>query len=223
MRRTIRSTGSRKDVSFTATTDTTAIGDCTSSAARSCCARGCGRPTSMERRAAWQSYSGSCPRFDRYGRRFASCWSRTRRVVAKAEYLEKGENPRFIVTSLDPEPWPAQPLYEEHYCARGDMENRLKEQLMLFSDRTSTAYLRSNQLRLYFSSLAYVLLQSLRRLGLEGTELGPGPVRHPPAEAAQDRCPDPHHRAQGMGLARRGISLCRIIPADSYQALCHTA
>jgi Transposase DDE domain group 1 len=98
-------------------------------------------------------------------------WSRARRVVAKAEYLEKGENPRFIVTSLAPEPWPAQPLYEEHYCARGDMENRIKEQLMLFSDRTSTAYLRSNQLRLYFSSLAYVLLQSLRRLGLEGTEL----------------------------------------------------
>jgi hypothetical protein len=98
-------------------------------------------------------------------------WSRARRVVAKAEYLEKGENPRFIVTSLAPELWPAQPLYEEHYCARGDMENRIKEQLMLFSDRTSTAYLRSNQLRLYFSSLAYVLLQSLRRLGLEGTEL----------------------------------------------------
>ena len=98
-------------------------------------------------------------------------WSRARRVVAKAEYLEKGENPRFLVTSRDPEPWPAQPLYEEHYCARGDMENRIKEQLMLFSDRTSTAYLRSNQLRLYFSSLAYVLLQSLRRLGLEGTEL----------------------------------------------------
>jgi hypothetical protein len=98
-------------------------------------------------------------------------WSRARRVVAKAEYLEKGENPRFIVTSLAPELWPAQPLYEEHYCARGDMENRIKEQLMLFSDRTSTAYLRSHQLRLYFSSLAYVLLQSLRRLGLEGTEL----------------------------------------------------
>src|SRR5438128_5451454 len=98
-------------------------------------------------------------------------WSRARRVVAKAEYLEKGENPRFIVTSLSREPWPAQPLYEQHYCARGDMENRIKEQLMLFSDRTSTAYLCSNQLRLYFSSVAYVLLQMLRRLGLEGTEL----------------------------------------------------
>jgi hypothetical protein len=98
-------------------------------------------------------------------------WSRARRVVAKAEHLEKGENPRFVVTSLSREAWPAQELYEEHYCARGDMENRIKEQLMLFSDRTSTHYLRSNQLRLYFSSIAYVLLQMLRRLGLEGTEL----------------------------------------------------
>ncbi len=98
-------------------------------------------------------------------------WSRARRVVAKAEHLEKGENPRFVVTSLSAEQWPAQPLYEEHYCARGDMENRIKEQLMLFSDRTSTHYLRSNQLRLYFSSVAYVLLQMLRRCGLQGTEL----------------------------------------------------
>jgi hypothetical protein len=98
-------------------------------------------------------------------------WARARRVVAKAEHLEKGENPRFVVTSLSREPWPAQALYEEQYCARGDMENRIKEQLMLFCDRTSTHYLRSNQLRLYFSSLAYVLMQMLRRLGLEGTEL----------------------------------------------------
>ena len=98
-------------------------------------------------------------------------WSCARRVVAKAEHLEKGENPRFVVTSLSREEWPAQALYEEHYCARGDMENRIKEQLMLFSDRTSTHYLRSNQLRLYFSSIAYVLLQMLRRLGLAGTEL----------------------------------------------------
>ena len=79
-------------------------------------------------------------------------WSRRRRVVAKAEYLEKGENPRFVVTSLAAEEWKPQALYEELYCARGDMENRIKEQLMLFADRTSTAYLRSNQLRLYFSS-----------------------------------------------------------------------
>lgn len=98
-------------------------------------------------------------------------WSQRRRVVAKAEHLQKGENPRFVVTSLPAEEWPASALYEELYCARGDMENRIKEQLMLFADRTSTAYLRSNQLRLYFSSVAYVLLQMLRHLGLQGTEL----------------------------------------------------
>jgi hypothetical protein len=98
-------------------------------------------------------------------------WSQQRRVVAKAEHLEKGENPRFVVTSLTAEEWPAAALYEELYCARGDMENRIKEQLMLFADRTSTAYLRSNQLRLYFPSVAYVLLQMLRHLGLAGTEL----------------------------------------------------
>jgi hypothetical protein len=98
-------------------------------------------------------------------------WSRARRVVAKAEHLEKGPNPRFVVTSLSAAQWPAQALYEDLYCARGEMENRIKEQLMLFADRTSTAFLRSNQIRLYFSSVAYLLLQALRRLGLKGTEL----------------------------------------------------
>ena len=91
-------------------------------------------------------------------------------MVAKAEHLEKGANPRFVVTSLKNQEWAAQALYEELYCARGEMENRIKEQLMLFSDRTSTAYLRSNQIRLYFSSVAYLLMQALRRLGLQGTE-----------------------------------------------------
>lgn len=98
-------------------------------------------------------------------------WSRARRVVAKAEHLEKGSNPRFVVTSMFAAEWTAQALYEQLYCARGEMENRLKEQLMLFADRTSTAYLRSNQIRLYFSSVAYLLMQALRRLGLPGTEL----------------------------------------------------
>jgi len=97
-------------------------------------------------------------------------WSRARRVVAKAEHLEKGANPRFVVTSLASSEWAAQALYEDLYCARGEMENRIKEQLMLFADRTSTAYLRSNQIRLYFSSVAYLLMQALRRLGLQGTE-----------------------------------------------------
>lgn len=99
-----------------------------------------------------------------------SSWSRRRRVVAKAEHLAKGENPRFVVTSLPAERWPAQELYERLYCARGEMENRIKEQLSLFSDRLSTETMRANQLRLYFSSLGYVLLQALRRLALEGTE-----------------------------------------------------
>jgi hypothetical protein len=97
-------------------------------------------------------------------------WSRARRVIAKAEHLEKGGNPRFVVTSLSPEVWEARALYEELYCARGEMENRIKEQLALFADRTSTALLRSNQVRLYFSSVAYLLMEALRRLGLAGTE-----------------------------------------------------
>ena len=97
-------------------------------------------------------------------------WSCERRVVAKAEYLDKGENPRFVVTSLDPEQWPAQALYEKFYCARGEMENRIKEQMCLFADRLSTKQMHSNQLRLYFSALAYTLMEALRRLGLKGTE-----------------------------------------------------
>jgi hypothetical protein len=106
-------------------------------------------------------------------------WSRARRVIAKAEHLEKGANPRFVVTSLSaqeasypsPSRWTPQALYEQFYCARGDMENRIKEQMMLFADRTSTAWLHSNQIRLYFSTIAYQLMQTLRRLGLAGTEL----------------------------------------------------
>jgi len=124
-----------------------------------------------EAKAQYQETGRAARRFQEFVYQTRDSWSRARRVVAKAEHLEKGENPRFVVTSLSTEAWPAQVLYEQRYCARGDMENRIKEQLMLFSDRTSTHYLRSNQLRLYFSSVAYVLLQMLRRLGLEGTEL----------------------------------------------------
>jgi len=99
-------------------------------------------------------------------------WRWNRRVVGKAEHLGKGANPRFIVTSLKPAEYEAQELYEGLYCARGDMENRIKEQqLMLFADRTSTNKIYSNQIRLYFSSVAYVLIQALRRLGLTGTEM----------------------------------------------------
>lgn len=99
-------------------------------------------------------------------------WSKARRVVGKAEYLPKGENPRFVVTSLSRAEFDAKTLYEQQYCARGEMENRIKEQqLCLFADRTSAATMRANQLRLWFSSVAYTLLNALRRLGLKGTEL----------------------------------------------------
>lgn len=99
-------------------------------------------------------------------------WRWSRRVIGKAEHLAKGANPRFIVTSLKPDEYNAQKLYEKVYCARGDMENRIKEQqLMLFAARTSTKKIQSNQVRLYFSSLAYVLMQALRRLGLAGTKM----------------------------------------------------
>jgi len=97
-------------------------------------------------------------------------WSRARRVIAKAEHLPGKANPRFVVTSLtDGE---AKWMYEVVYCARGDMENRIKEQqLDMFADRTSTATMRGNQLRLYFASLAYVLVNALRRVGLANTRM----------------------------------------------------
>ena len=97
-------------------------------------------------------------------------WSCSRRVVAKAEFLDKGENPRFVVTSLTSEQWAGQKLYEQFYCARGEMENRIKEQMCLFADRLSTDEMKGNQLRLYFSAFAYTLIEALRRLGLKGTE-----------------------------------------------------
>ena len=108
--------------------------------------------------------------FCEFAYRTKKSWSRARRVIAKAEQIEGKENPRYLVTSLGAQDWPAQKLYEQLYCARGEMENRIKEQLSLFADRLSTETLRANQLRLYFSSLAYVLIEALRRLGLAGTE-----------------------------------------------------
>jgi hypothetical protein len=99
-------------------------------------------------------------------------WSRERRLVGKAEHLAAGANPRFVVTSLGQEQYDARALYEDLYCARGEMENRIKEQqLELFADRTSTKYLKSNQTRLWLSSVTYVLMNELRRLGLADTEM----------------------------------------------------
>jgi hypothetical protein len=99
-------------------------------------------------------------------------WSCPRRVVGKAEHLAKGSNPRFVVTSLTAERLDARTLYEDFYCARGEMENRIKEQqLCLFADRTSCATMRANQLRLWLSSVAYTLLVILRQFALQGTEM----------------------------------------------------
>ncbi len=99
-------------------------------------------------------------------------WSRERRVVAKAEHLSKGANPRFVVTSLTAEQCDGRTLYEQRYCARGEMENRIKEQqLCLFADRTSCQALRANQLRLLLSTVAYALLRALREFGLHDTQL----------------------------------------------------
>ncbi len=97
-------------------------------------------------------------------------WSRSRRVIGKAEWTEGEGNPRFIVTSLNRAENDGRYLYEKVYCARGDMENRIKEcQMDLFADRTSANTMRANQLRLWFSSMAYVLLCALRRIGLQQT------------------------------------------------------
>jgi len=103
-------------------------------------------------------------------------WERPRRVAAKAEHIDGKENPRFVVTSLSSEQWAAQALYEDLYCARGDMENRIKEQFSLFADRVSTETMRANQMRIYLSAMAYILVSGLRRLGLRTTELAEAQV-----------------------------------------------
>jgi hypothetical protein len=103
-------------------------------------------------------------------------WDRERRVVAKAEHIDGKENPRFVVTSLTSGEWEARPLYEKLYCLRGDMENRIKEQFSLFADRVSAETMRANQMRLYLSAMAYILVSGLRRLGLKETELAQAQV-----------------------------------------------
>ena len=103
-------------------------------------------------------------------------WNKDRRVVAKAEHINGKSNPRFIVTSLDAERWDKQRLYEELYCGRGDMENRIKEQFVLFADRVSVSTMRGNQLRIYLSVIAYTLMNGLRRLGLKATTMATAQV-----------------------------------------------
>jgi len=125
----------------------------------------------IEQASRQQQQTGRPARvYSEFEYRTRQSWSRERRVVAKAEQLVGKQNPRYVVTSLDGERWPPQRLYEQLYCGRGEAENRIKEQLSLFADRMSTETLRANQLRLHLSSLAYVLLVGLRRLGLKGTQ-----------------------------------------------------
>ena len=124
----------------------------------------------QEARLLHQSTGQAARVFTEFPYQTRKSWSRSRRVVAKAEYLDKGENPRFIVTSMTAEQWAARELYEKLYCSRGEMENRIKEQMCLFADRLSTDQMQANQLRLYFSAMAYTLMEALRRLGLKGTE-----------------------------------------------------
>jgi DDE family transposase len=114
---------------------------------------------------------GPARRFADFTWRTLDSWSRERRVIAKAEHLSKGSNPRFVVTSLSVAAIDARTLYERLYCARGEVENRIKEQqLDLFAGRTSAATMRANQLRLWFASFAYVLIEALRRIGLRFTQ-----------------------------------------------------
>jgi hypothetical protein len=125
-------------------------------------------------------------RFADFAWRTLDSWSRTRRVVAKAEHLLKGSNPRFIVTSMAAHAIDARPLYEDVYCARGEVENRIKEQqLDLFAGRTSAATMRANQLRLWFASFAYVLLEALRRIGLRHTQFATATCGNHPPQAAK--------------------------------------
>ena len=118
---------------------------------------------------------GHCTYFTEFGYRTKTSWSRSRRLIGKAQVNPKGENPRFIVTNLpggEDDRWRPERLYREFYCARGDMENRIKDQqLDLFADRMSCSAMASNQIRLWFSTIAYVLMISLRERGLKESKI----------------------------------------------------
>ncbi len=129
-----------------------------------------------EAKQAWQATGEPQRRWKDFVWSTKKSWSKARRVVAKAEWISGDENgkanPRFVVTSLGADLHEGPELYEKVYCARGEMENRIKEQqLDMFADRTSTGFMKSNQLRLYMSSLAYVLVNALRERALRGTQL----------------------------------------------------
>jgi len=126
----------------------------------------------MRKAAAESKRTGKPARvFTEFGYRTRKSWSRVRRVVAKAEQIEGKQTPRYVVTSLTAAEWKPPELYERLYCARGEMENRIKEQMSLFAGRMSAETMRANQLRLYLSAAAYVLMEAMRRLALAGTEM----------------------------------------------------
>lgn len=136
----------------------------------------------LSRKAMWEAAeeakrTGKASRvYTEFRYRTQKSWSRSRRVIAKAERIDGKDNPRYVVTTLSGSKWQARQLYEQCYCARGEMENRIKEQMCLFADRMSAETMRANQLRLYLSAAAYVLVEALRRLALQGTELAEAQV-----------------------------------------------
>lgn len=123
----------------------------------------------LERARRQHEKTGKPQRFFKELKYAAQTWDKKRRVILRREHNEKGSNPRYIVTNLEDA---AEHRYDNVYCARGEMENRIKEQqLYLFADRSSCSLLKANQLRLWFSAVAYVLMSELRRRALRGTEL----------------------------------------------------
>jgi hypothetical protein len=139
------------------------------------------QPALAQARARHCLTGASTREFTEFQYRTRESWSLSRRVIGKAEVMREGDNPRFVVTNLpaegfaddaDPRRWLPRSLYEELYCARGDMENQLKQQVLdLRADRMSTHHLASNQLRLWEAMFAYLLLERMRTQGLSGTEL----------------------------------------------------
>ena len=126
----------------------------------------------VEARAEARQIKAPARRFKDFSWATRDSWRQERRVIAKAEWTSGKANPRFVVTSLKKRDASARFLYEKLYCARGDMENRIKEcQIDMFADRTPAATMRTNQLRLWFASMAYVLMCAVRRIGLAGTQL----------------------------------------------------
>jgi hypothetical protein len=129
-----------------------------------------------EAKAQCQASGQSARVFKDFAYQTLDSWTRSRRVVGKAEYTPQGANPRFVVTSLPAATWRPRALYEDLYCARGEAENRIGEQFELFADRASSATLKANQLRLLFSAMAYVLVDTLRRVALRHTQLADASV-----------------------------------------------